>query len=144
MSKLLENKRSGLVGPVATNERCICKADNITIIPMYRTYDSLSYQISRCNYCREEWAEYWISYRYIVSANININIRTDSHAPRLWFRTFDYGSPNSQNVYLKTCRKVGTTNRICADMLAVTTFTLCRFATCSIILKFKHKKTFRN
>lgn len=69
-SKLLENERNGLARPVATNERCICKAGNITIIPMYCTYDSLSYQISRCNYCREEWAEYWISYRYIVSSLI--------------------------------------------------------------------------
>jgi hypothetical protein len=50
---------------------CICKADNITIIPLYHTKDSLSYQVARCNYCREEWAEYWISYRYIFSSLIS-------------------------------------------------------------------------
>ena len=69
MSKLIQNKRGN---PTATiNERCICKADNITIISMYHTYDSLSYHISRCNYCREEWAEYWVSYRYIFFSSIS-------------------------------------------------------------------------
>jgi pimeloyl-ACP methyl ester carboxylesterase len=46
-------------------------------------------------------------------------------SPRLWFRTLGYGSPNSQNGHLKLCRKVGTTNRICADMLAATTPSPC-------------------
>ena len=69
MSKLIQNKRGN---PTATiNERCICKADNITIIPIYHTHDSLSYHVSRCNYCREEWAEYWVSYRYIFSSFIS-------------------------------------------------------------------------
>ncbi len=63
MSSLIQNTRSTSTARI--NERCICKADNITIIPMYHTRDSLSYHISRCNYCREKWAEYWISYRYI-------------------------------------------------------------------------------
>jgi hypothetical protein len=49
---------------------CICKADNITIIPLYHTNDSLSYDVSRCNYHREEWSEYWISYKYIFSSII--------------------------------------------------------------------------
>jgi hypothetical protein len=35
-------------------------------------------------------------------------------SPRLWFRTFGYGSPNSQNRHLKLCRKGGTAERICA------------------------------
>jgi hypothetical protein len=34
------------------NEHGICGADNTTIICI--THDSLSYQIGRCNYCREE------------------------------------------------------------------------------------------
>jgi hypothetical protein len=69
MSKLLQNKR---IKPITgTNEHCICVSDNITIIPMYHTNDSLSYNVSRCNYCREEWAEYWISYRYIFSSLIS-------------------------------------------------------------------------
>ena len=69
MSKILQNKRSKPI--TETNEHCICISDNITIIPMYHTNDGLSYNVSRCNYCREEWAEYWISYRYIFSALIS-------------------------------------------------------------------------
>jgi hypothetical protein len=65
MGNLIQNRQR--VSTTRINERCICKADNITIVPMYHTRDSLSYQVSRCNYCREEWAEYWISYRYIFS-----------------------------------------------------------------------------
>jgi hypothetical protein len=69
MSKLLQNKR---VKPITgTNEHCICVSDNITIIPMHHTNDSLSYNVSRCNYCGEEWAEYWISYKYIFSSLIS-------------------------------------------------------------------------
>ena len=33
-SKLIENKRSNIARPTVTNRRCICKADNITIIPI--------------------------------------------------------------------------------------------------------------
>ena len=70
MSSLIQNRCSPSIAKI--NERCICKADNITIIPMYHTCDSLSYQVSRCNYCREEWAEYWISYtRYAKPLLIN-------------------------------------------------------------------------
>ena len=69
MSKLLQNKRSKPI--TGTNEHCMCTSDNITIIPMYHTNDGLSYNVSRCNYCREEWAEYWISYRYILSSFIS-------------------------------------------------------------------------
>lgn len=69
MSKLVQNKPRDPITRV--NERCICVPDNITIIPMYYTRDSLSYQVSTCNYCREEWAEYWICYRYIFSSLIS-------------------------------------------------------------------------
>ena len=69
MSKLLQNKSSKPT--TGTNEHCICVSDNITIIPMYHTNDSLSYNVSRCNYCKEEWAEYWICYRYIFSSLIS-------------------------------------------------------------------------
>jgi hypothetical protein len=69
MSKLVQNKQSD--SSLRTNDRCICKADNITIFPIYRSNDSLSYHVSRFNYCREEWTEYWISYKYIFSALIS-------------------------------------------------------------------------
>jgi hypothetical protein len=65
----LQNKSSKPT--TGTKEHCICASDNITIIPMYHTNDSLSYNVSRCNYCREEWAEYWISYGYILSSLIS-------------------------------------------------------------------------
>ena len=69
MSKLLQKKSSKPI--TRANGRCICVSDNITIIPMYHTNDSLSYHVSRCNYCREEWTEYWISYKYILSSLIS-------------------------------------------------------------------------
>jgi hypothetical protein len=43
--------------------------DNITITPIYHIRDSMCYHVVRCNYCGEEWAEYWISYRYMVSSH---------------------------------------------------------------------------
>ena len=52
-------------------EHGMCKLDNITIIPIHHTNDSLSYQVSRCNYCGKEWGEFWISYRYIFNPLIN-------------------------------------------------------------------------
>jgi predicted ArsR family transcriptional regulator len=48
-----------------TDEFSLCTPDNITIIPKYRTADSLCYLVSRCNYCGKQWGEFWISYRYI-------------------------------------------------------------------------------
>ena len=68
MSKLIQNKRDG--PSLGINDCCICRGDNITITSMYHTNDSLAYHVSRCNYCREEWAEYWVSYRYIFSSLI--------------------------------------------------------------------------
>jgi hypothetical protein len=59
MGKLIQNKQGE--ASHRPNDLCICKTDNITIFPMYRSNDSLSYHVSCCNYCREEWAEYWIS-----------------------------------------------------------------------------------
>ena len=59
MSNLVQNKRSNHITSTL-NEHCICRADNITIMTMYHTNDSLSYHVARCNYCREEWAEYWV------------------------------------------------------------------------------------
>jgi hypothetical protein len=41
-----------------------CLSDNITIVPKSRN-DSMSYQLSRCNYCGKEWNEIWLSYRDI-------------------------------------------------------------------------------
>jgi len=69
MSKLLQKKSSKSIA--RTNGRCICVSDNITIIPMYLANDSLSYHVSRCNYCGEEWAEYWIRYKYVSSSPIS-------------------------------------------------------------------------
>ena len=54
-----------------TSERDMCILDNITIMPMYRTKDSLSCQVSRCNYCGKEWGEFWVSYKYIFSSLID-------------------------------------------------------------------------
>jgi aspartate carbamoyltransferase regulatory subunit len=68
MNSLEQNKCDNLTSTL--NEHCICRADNITMVTMYHTNDSLSYLVARCNYCREEWAEYWISYRYIFSSLI--------------------------------------------------------------------------
>jgi hypothetical protein len=70
MSNLVQSKRSNRITPTL-NGHCICRADNITIVMMYHTNDSLSYRVARCNYCREEWDEYWISYRYIFSSLIS-------------------------------------------------------------------------
>ena len=53
------------------SERDMCVLDNITIIPMYRTNDSLSYQVSRCNHCGKEWEEFWVNYKYIFSSLID-------------------------------------------------------------------------
>lgn len=69
MSKLVQSKRSDSV--IRPNGYCICVSDNTTIISLYHTNDSLSYHVCRCNYCKEEWAEYWISYRYIFSSLIS-------------------------------------------------------------------------
>jgi hypothetical protein len=55
---------------VVTNQRNMCILDNITIMPLYHTNDSLSYMVSRCNYCRKEWGEFWISYGYIFASLI--------------------------------------------------------------------------
>ena len=54
-----------------TSERDMCILDNISIKPMYRTNDSLSYQVSRCNCCGKEWGEFWVSYKYIFSSLID-------------------------------------------------------------------------
>src|ERR687891_507036 len=53
------------------NEQCICTPNNITIIPVYHIRDSTSYHIVRCNYCGEEWAEFWISYKYVFTSMID-------------------------------------------------------------------------
>lgn len=70
MSKLIQKKQIDLV-TTRTNEQCICMPDNITITPVYHIHDSMSYHIVRCNYCEEEWAEYWTSYRHMVSSLID-------------------------------------------------------------------------
>ena len=62
MSNLTLNKQSD---PTRATKHSKCITDNITTIPKYRIHDNLSYQISRCNYCEEEWTELWVSYRYI-------------------------------------------------------------------------------
>jgi hypothetical protein len=67
MSKLLISRQHGLAN--GTNKCSICMPDNITILPNYIN-DSSSYQVSRCNYCGKEWAEFWISYRYVFSSLI--------------------------------------------------------------------------
>lgn len=74
MSSLVQNERSNHITSTR-NEHCICRADNVTIVTLYHTNDSLSYYVCRCNYCKEEWAEYWISYRYIFSAYICTSAR---------------------------------------------------------------------
>jgi hypothetical protein len=56
---------------VTADENHVCVLDNITIIPGYRTGDSLSYQVSRCNYCGKEWGEFWVCYKYILSSLIS-------------------------------------------------------------------------
>jgi len=74
MSSLVQNERNNHITSTR-NEHCICRADNVTIVTLYHTNDSLSYYVCRCNYCKEEWAEYWISYRYIFSAYICTSAR---------------------------------------------------------------------
>ena len=84
MSNLVQNERSNHITS-RLNEHCICRADNITIVTTYHINDSLSYHVCRCNYCKEEWAEYWTSYRYIFSAYICIDpIGKDSAAISHW------------------------------------------------------------
>lgn len=68
MSRLIANTYCDHT--IKTNERNMCVLDNITTIPMYHIQDSLSYLVSRCNYCGKEWDEFWISYRYIFSSLI--------------------------------------------------------------------------
>jgi hypothetical protein len=70
MSRLILNNHCDHT-TTKTKERNMCVLDNITIIPMYHTNDSLSYMVSRCNYCGKEWGEFWINYRYIHSSWIN-------------------------------------------------------------------------
>jgi hypothetical protein len=60
-----------ILSNVTTNEHSRCTPNNITIIPDYRTSDSLCYQVSRCNYCGKEWGEFWVSYKYIFSLLID-------------------------------------------------------------------------
>jgi hypothetical protein len=59
--------RQRRVTATGTDEFGLCTPDNITIIPNYRTGDSLCYLVSRCNYCGKRWAEFWVTYRYILS-----------------------------------------------------------------------------
>ena len=49
MSNIIQNKR--INSNARINYRCICPPDNITTIPLYHIHDSLSYHVSRCNYC---------------------------------------------------------------------------------------------
>lgn len=63
--KMVMPGRSDVTG-ITTNECDVCIPDNITIIPLYRINDSLSDQVSRCNYCGREWNEFWISYSYVT------------------------------------------------------------------------------
>ncbi|MGH9975055.1 MAG: hypothetical protein ACRD8Z_04370, partial [Nitrososphaeraceae archaeon] len=64
---------------VKTNECNMCVLDNITTIPLYHIQDSLSYLVSRCNYCGKEWGEFWISYRYIFSPLIFRHLQQQHH-----------------------------------------------------------------
>lgn len=80
MSRVILGRHSDYTTSKA--EHGMCKLDNITIIPIYHTNDSLSYQVSRCNYCGKEWDEFWISYRYIFNPLINrhqFQIESNSH-----------------------------------------------------------------
>jgi hypothetical protein len=80
MSNLIQKKRSNHI-TFTPNEYCICRADNITIMTMYHINESLSYHVARCNYCIEEWAEYWISYRYIFSSLISARQQVSEIVP---------------------------------------------------------------
>jgi hypothetical protein len=77
VSKLLQNKRSDLVTP-RFNEECICTLDNLTLTPIYHIRDSMTYNIVRCNYCGEEWAEYWISNRCMSASLIKTETKNGS------------------------------------------------------------------
>jgi len=68
MGELILNSHCDHTKP---SERDMCILDNITIMPMYHTKDSLSYQVSRCNYCGKQWGEFWVSYKYIFSSLID-------------------------------------------------------------------------
>jgi hypothetical protein len=66
MSDLILNKNC-----YPSNQTHVCNrylSNNITNVPKYRINNSLSYQVSRCNNCGEEWNEYWISYRNLFSS----------------------------------------------------------------------------
>ena len=54
-----------------TNNFDACIPNNITIIPRYHINDSLSDQVSRCNYCGKEWNEFWVCYAYVTRSLIN-------------------------------------------------------------------------
>jgi hypothetical protein len=70
MTEVRRARRSDFIR-VVTNGCDVCKPDNITIIPRYRIQDSLSDQVSRCNYCGREWDEFWICYAYVTKSLIN-------------------------------------------------------------------------
>lgn len=62
--------RSYVIGTM-TNNFDASIPDNITIIPRYRINNSLSDQVSRCNYCGKEWTEFWVSYAYVTRSLID-------------------------------------------------------------------------
>lgn len=70
---MAEVKRAGRgdTTRVGINECDSCNPDNITIIPRYRIEDSLSDNVSCCNYCGREWDEFWICYAYVARSLIN-------------------------------------------------------------------------
>lgn len=70
MTDVRRARRRDMTG-VAINECDLCKPDNITIIPRYHISDSLSDQVSRCNYCGREWNEFWTCYAYVTQSLIN-------------------------------------------------------------------------
>ncbi|MPZ06614.1 MAG: hypothetical protein GEU26_09400 [Nitrososphaeraceae archaeon] len=61
----------GNVTGAMINECDACIPDNITIIPNYHISDSLTDQVSRCNYCGREWNEFWVSYSHVTLSLIN-------------------------------------------------------------------------
>lgn len=60
----------GNVKWVVINECDQCRSDNITITPRYRIEDSLSDNVSCCNYCGRQWDEMWICYAYVTRSLI--------------------------------------------------------------------------
>ena len=80
VSKLIQNKRSD-PNTASISEQCICIRNNITITPIYHIRNSMSYQVVRCNYCGEEWAEYWICYRHMLSSHIDQSQNQESVRP---------------------------------------------------------------